>query len=358
MSIFQKIENKNEWDNLLDKVHFKTFFHTFGWENFLEKEFSWLTFKRYVWKDELLLSVARCRLFGKEKLVSHPLCEYGGPLAMKKEVDFESFVRDFHQEFGSGARIKFHPYLRGAGDYSLAHSRPPAAASEVRPGQSMLHQASNPPGNNPQPLLATFWIEDFSKKSPEDLWGSFRKTLKQEIKKGEGFAEIRECQNENELKQFYNLYLSTVRGHKNIPLPFSIFGMFNEHTNEHTKIFLAKKDGRVVGGSVFLFYSPFIHYFISASDGRFRGENIGHQILWNVIQKYAGGPYDYFDLGGTRKGSGLEVFKRGWGAKEYPIYEIGDRGGGGRNSLLRNMLGVMPAKLIKHIAPFALWMKV
>ena len=111
MSTFQKIENKTEWGKLLNKGFFKTFFHSPEWEDFLEKEFSWIRFERYLWKDELLLSVARCKFLGKEKVVSHPLCEYGGPLPLKGGVDWEGFADDFKKELGPRAKIKFHPYL-------------------------------------------------------------------------------------------------------------------------------------------------------------------------------------------------------------------------------------------------------
>ena len=45
MRNFQKIENKEEVRNLLDKVLFKTFFHKLEWQEFLEKEFKWLKFR-------------------------------------------------------------------------------------------------------------------------------------------------------------------------------------------------------------------------------------------------------------------------------------------------------------------------
>lgn len=329
MNTFQKIENESEWEDLLDKALFKTFFHTPVWESFLEKEFFWLKFEHYLWRDELLLSIARCRMFGKEKIVSHPFCEYGGPLPLKDSVGFGEFISDFRQFFGERARIKFHPYI-------------------------LPKQASNPPRNNPLPSGTTFWLENFSKKSPENLWGGFRKTLKQEIKKGEGFVEIKECGDEDELKQFYSLYLRTVKRHKNIPLPFSAVTFFYNHA----KIFVAKNEGRVVGGSVFLLCSPFIHYFISASDEKFRSKKIGHQILWHVMRAYAGREYDYFDLGGTRKGSSLEIFKRGWGTKEYLIHEIGGSSKGSANSTLRNILGLIPPSIMKRFATLALWAKI
>lgn len=397
--MFSKVENKSQWKGLLDSALFKTFFHSPGWEEFLENEFKWIKFEHYVWcpfgtspagrKDEALLSMARCRLFGKEKLVSHPFCEYGGPLPLKEKFDFENFIGDFRSAFGFSARIRFHPYLYRNSEVQYcfpAHSRPASAGLEGsgcfgspcgrsaegrQTSPSRLQQGENPPESNielPNRFISTFWIENFSQRSPEDLLKSFRKTLRHEIKKAEGSGmEVSECENEEDLKEFYGQYLQTVKRHKNIPLPFSAFRFFcgsmltgSDPVNSSSKIFLAKTGNKVVGGSVFLFYPPFIHYFINASDIRFREYNANHLILWKAIQKYSGSGFDYFDLGGTRKGSGLEIFKRGWGAKEFPIYEVGGSGkeSKGDKSMLRSIWGMLPISISSRLSHFMLWMKV
>ena len=77
------------------------------------------------------------------------------------------------------------------------------------------------------------------------------------------------------------------------------------------------------------------------------------------MQKYKNNTgYDYFDLGGTRKGSGLEVFKRGWGAKEYPIYETSPSGSAYRNSRLRDIWGMLPKGAIEKLAPWVIFNKI
>lgn len=332
--MFSKVENKSQWKELLDKALFKTFFHTLEWESFLEQQFSWLKFERYIWNDEFLLSIARCRFFGKKKLVSHPLCEYGGPLPMKENADFEAFISGFQHFLGKKARIKFHPYI---------------------------HNFSQPPLSLRGGGISSFWIENYSKKTVDYLWRGLRKTLRQEIKGGEGQGiYVEDCRSEEELRQFYKIYLDTVRRHQNIPLPFEVFKFLYKGA-VGADILLAKKDGKVLGGSVFLFYEPFIHYFLSAKDCKFRKYSIGHIILWAAIRGYKdNATYDYFDLGGTRKGSQLEVFKRGWGANKHPIYELGSagRGLGKKDFLLRDLWGMMPNFMIKVISPKALWMKV
>jgi len=378
------VENKSQpslaraqWKSLLDKALFKTFFHTLEWEEFLEREFSWLRFERYVWRDELLISLARCRFLGREKLVSHPFCEYGGPLPLKVGIDWDGFSHDFQKFFGNKARIKIHPYLGTRGCFPadlravLAWSLPKAEQNCPSLGAPRW-QGENEPENNPSfpsHSISAFWIEDFSKKTPEDLWYGFRKTLRKEIEKAKvAGITVAKCADRNNLKSFYDLYVATMKRHKNIPLPFSAFEFFQNRA----EIYIVKKGDKVTGGSVFLFYPPFIHYFISASDYRLRELNIGYAILWHVMQKYAGSPpfakgyggaqltphiYDYFDLGGTRKGSALEVFKRGWGTKEYPIYEIGAENAARKTSFARDLWGMMPLVVLKRISKFALWLK-
>jgi hypothetical protein len=72
--------------------------------------------------------------------------------------------------------------------------------------------------------------------------------------------------------------------------------------------------------------------------------------------------YQYFDLGGTRKGSALEIFKRGWGATEIPIHDIPTFSRmleyRGTSVKLRNVLGLLPASVLSRIAKYALWLKI
>ena len=321
---FRKLEY-NEYQEVCKKVLFRTFFHSAQWEKFLEKKFSWIKFEYYIWKDDAIFSVARCRLFAKVKLISHPFCEYGGPLPLKHGVDFDKFAEDFRREFPQGSRIKFHPYVLNG-----ARRDSPSSGSK----------------------LLTFWVEGLSKNNPEYFWDSFRADYRQRIRKAHKSGILVEvCQNRKDLKAFYDLYVGVMKAHKNIPLPFEAFEFFDiEHS---AKIILAKKGTDILAGSIFLFYKPFIHYFINASDKRFRNLGANHAILWQVIQQYAGGgDYSYLDLGGTRSGARLEEFKRGSGAKEYEIYTIGEtEGSARRRGLAREGWSLMPNFLIKIISP-------
>ena len=203
MSYFQQVKDKTKYQELLGKVLFKTFFHSLDWEEFLEKEFKWLKFEHYLYKDEAVLSLARYNFLGKEKLVSHPFCEYGGVLPLVKKIDAKEFEQNLVSEFKTPFRINLHP---GTLDYF-----------------------ENFQIENRESWRNTYWIENFSRLKEEEFLASFRYDVRHSIKKAEkqNFS-FEECQSNEDLKEFYELYIKTVKMHQNIPLPYSFFEFFQK----------------------------------------------------------------------------------------------------------------------------------
>jgi hypothetical protein len=311
---FTKIENKQEWQQLLDKALFKTFFHDLKWEEFLESQFKWLKFERYLYKDQALLSLARV----KDMLVSHPFCEYGGLLSLKEGINFSEFQKDLFSEFKEKIKISFHPLSL---DYFTGYN------------------ASS------------------SKRITHILKGeiNFDKSVRYEIRKAEDRGiKIKECENEKELESFYRIYLKSAKKHKTPAYPISFFEYFLK--SKEAKIIIALLNDKIIAGSVFLFYGNLIHYSQNAVDEKYKKTGVNYLILQEVIRKKGD---KIFDFGGTRKGSSLEVFKKAWGAKEYPILEIKNYSNSRfRKSKLRTVYGLMPAFLIKRISSCLLKYKI
>jgi hypothetical protein len=317
MGNFQRL-NKPGFRTLLDKTLFKTFFHSIEWHEFLEKEFKWLNFEYYLYKkDEALLVFGR---IGK-RLISLPFCEYGGPLP-KTDINISEFEKDTMEEF-KNIKIKFHPRI-----------------SEIS-GQTDASSS-----------LSSYWLY-LGNKSEQEIWDSLRKTLRQEIKNAQEYGlEIRVFKNPKELKKFYDLYAANLRRKKTIPYPWSLVRFLCQ--NASSELLLAFYKDRIVGGALFLQYSGFSHYFLSASDYKYRNLGIAHLILWEKIKSLIGKNIT-LDLGASPQGSDLEIFKRGWGGVEYPIYQIGTK----RNEenlrsskLIRFIWGLLPNFIIKKLSPY------
>jgi hypothetical protein len=137
--------------------------------------------------------------------------------------------------------------------------------------------------------------------------------------------------------------------------PISFFKYFLESAD--SKIILALLENKVIAGSAFLFYDNFIHYFQNAVDEGYKRTGANYLILQKEIQNKGD---KIFDFGGTRRGSSLEVFKKAWGTKEYPILEISNCsvGSGLKKSKLRSIYGVLPVFLIKKLSPYLLKQKI
>lgn len=313
MNYFQKIENKKEWQELLNRVLFKTFFHQLDWEDFLEKEFQWLKFERYIYQDLALLSLAKV----KQKLISHPFCEYGGPLPLAEKIDFQKFQKDLFLEFKEPIKISFHPKL-------LNYFQ-----------------------NGPRTVLGSSGRVTYLLEGASIL----RKTTRHEIEKTQKQnLRIEKCQKEKDLKDLYNLFVKSAKKHRVPVYPFSFLHYFWRSSD--SEIILAKFQNRVIAGSVFLFYDKFIHYFQNAVDDKYKSLGANYLILWNQIQNKGN---LIFDLGGTRAGSSLEIFKSGWGGEKYPICELTNFPENKlRESKFRTIFGLLPCFLIKKLSPYLL----
>lgn len=310
---FKKI-TKTEYKKYFEKATFKTFFHEPKWFNFLEKEFKWLGFEHYLYKNEALLS------FGKvgNKLISLPFCEYGGPLPLEKQltINLQQLTKDIKEKFGDNTKVKFHPAVKQGND---------------------------------SPMV-TYWLEGLKETSEEKLLSSFRKTLRHSIQKAvKQEMKVKKCSNLKELKQFYNLYVANLKRKKTVPYPWAIFKFL--FAQPEVEILLAWFNGQIIAGNLFVKYDNFVHYFISASDYKYRYLGANYLLLWTKIKSLIGQNV-ILDLGATPKKSSLATFKSGWGGKEIGLYQIKTKKDQHdlRSSRLRNIWGLLPNFLVKKLS--------
>lgn len=315
-----------EIEELMEKTLFKTFFHSLIWHEFLEKEFKWLKFEYYSYGDEAIL------IFGRvgKKLISLPFCEYGGPLPLKGGIYINDFEIDALKEF-KNFKIKYHP------DISKITFNPINSSSTV----------------------SSHWLY-LENKSEQEVWESFRKTLRHEIKHArEQGIEIRPSKDLKEVKKFYDLYAANLRRKKTIPYPWHLVQFLCQ--NAPSELLLAFYKGRIIGGALFLNYSHFVHYFLSATDYKYRDLGVSYLIIWEKIKSLIGQD-KILDLGASPQGSDLEIFKRGWGGEERPIYQIclpAGRQGIKRSEenlrsskIIRFIWGLLPNFIIKKLSPY------
>ncbi|MFH1780756.1 MAG: GNAT family N-acetyltransferase [Candidatus Nealsonbacteria bacterium] len=314
---FRKIENREEWQALLNKALFKTFFHSQEWEKFLESQFLWMKFEHYLWKKEALLSFAST----EKKLVSHPFCEYGGPLPLVKNIDGRAFQKDLFEEFKTPLKISFHPYL-------LSYFKG--------------FDAENSPRE-------TYFLENISKLNIETVGD--RNRHRQKNKAQENGLTVEKCKTETDLKILYDFYVKSLKKHKALVYPFSFFKFFLK--SPQAEILLVKKGEKIVGGNVFIFYDKIVHSFLCGFDEKYRQLGAHTLLLWSELKWKQRDNFETFDFGATRKGSSIGDFKNRWGAGAYSILELKNYTGDSKlkDSFLRDLWQYLPAFAVKKLSP-------
>ncbi len=332
MQNFRKIEDQKEWQSLLDKASFKTFFHSLEWESFLEEQFSWLNFERYLWQNKALISLGRFKKGNSDMSVSHPFCEYGGPLLL--------------------------PGAEGIDFLQLKNALSQYLTSDVRYWKISIH-----PNLNPLMLdirgLSTEGRETYflplTGKSQEQLWRTIDRNRRRAIRRAQSEnIKVADCQNEQELKKVYRFYLKEMKRHQNIAYPYSFFKFILN--SKDGKVLIAKDKEKIIGGNLFLLYNNIVHSYLCGFNQSSKNRGVHSLVLWKAIIWAKENNHQIFDLGAGKKGSALSSFKARWGAKRMPIFEIKNFQTENKlkTSPVRKVWGWLPTWLIKVLSPYLL----
>ena len=166
-------------------------------------------------------------------------------------------------------------------------------------------------------------VLDISRNEEElflQLRDSTRRNIKKALKEG---VEVVFINTLEAVKEFYRLNCITRRDHGLPPQPYLFFKKVHEHvlSKDVGHIVLASYKGRNIAGAVFFHFNNRAVYKYGASDKRFLDSRANNLIMWEAIRWYRNKGYANFSFGRTEpENEGLLQFKRGWGAKEYPIY--------------------------------------
>lgn len=158
---------------------------------------------------------------------------------------------------------------------------------------------------------------------PDVVWKGFkdrnvRTEVRQAVKKG---IEVRAGENEQDLKDFYDMYAPSRQSHGVPPQPYGFFRNLWLHLwPDHLDLFLAFHQGRSVGALITLaFGNTFCAAYIG-SDAAYRKYRI-HQILfWKAMETGCARGFKRFDFLRTpKKSKSLRYFKERWNAYEIDL---------------------------------------
>jgi len=230
--------------------------------------------------------------------------------------------------------------------------------------------------DNIEGLRKISWRDNYSLELPSDenslMFGSSRNhrrikwAINKAIKSG---IIIRKAESEEDLMQWYKLYLLTSQWHT-IPARSFIFfktlwslmkdkGLFQLLLAEFNEG--GKK--RIIAGSVFLMFNQTVFYSYNGRDTNYLNLRPNDYLQWEAIHQACREGFKYYDMGEVSDGqTGLADFKRKWGCEVgkifhyYASHQINsdkiDLNHTGKGNLLTHIWRKLPVNLTEKLGSY------
>ncbi|ELZ98023.1 FemAB-like protein, PEP-CTERM system-associated [Haloferax mucosum ATCC BAA-1512] len=122
----------------------------------------------------------------------------------------------------------------------------------------------------------------------------------------------------SDLREFYCLNLETMRGHGTPPHSFAFYRTIWDCFFErgHLQLRLIRKDGDVINGLLDFCLGDTVYQWGVVSDYEHRSLNGGGLLHWKSMEWAADHGYRTYELGRTREGTGVYMFKKRFGGRK------------------------------------------
>lgn len=122
----------------------------------------------------------------------------------------------------------------------------------------------------------------------------------------------------DELREYYDLYLRSVRSHGSPPHSFDFFERvwngFSDHGTFH--LGLVRHEGRLINGIINLGCGSTVTQWGVVTDYESRDLQGGSFLLWKSMEHARVSGYSSYELGRTREGTGVYMFKKSFGGRK------------------------------------------
>lgn len=245
-------------------------------------------------------------VFG-DRLVSMPFSEYGSVVTHERASDEDAVQRALFER----ARRLADEY---GVDFVSLRGR----------------EAGDVPGYERKQRFVTFEVP--LSEGSEAVWDGytdFRRDCVEEARDTDLTCRVGDSL--SDLQAFYDLYLQTMRGHGSPPLSFAAFRRLWETLgqNGNMRLSLAELDGEAVNAHIDFAFGDDVYQWKVVSDYDYRDLDGGSLLNWQGMEWAANAGYDRYHFGRTREGSGVYMFKKGFGGEktwltDYHYFPDGD----------------------------------
>jgi Acetyltransferase (GNAT) domain len=153
------------------------------------------------------------------------------------------------------------------------------------------------------------------KKTSNNLFRNIAKSEKAGVR-------VREGQGDSDLRDFYRLYLATMRRHRSLPRAWRQMTLDQALLGPSGvfRLFVAEHESRPVAAAIFHAYRDTVDLLYNGSDETMRDLRPNFALYWHAIRWAIENGYRRFDWGEAIDGGPLSRFKAQWSAEPVPAY--------------------------------------
>jgi len=299
MQVFNEV-NFNEWQEIVDKCEYATFFHTPTWSKVFSETYSKMEIatKKFVFGDGTIVILPLIKTKAIRGLFSSYISSiagvYGGIISERaiKEKELNKIFIYLIKGDSANISVTGNPFF----DYNL-------------PKQFQTE-------------------EDFTQiiklgKDEEKIWENYKYSNRKQIKKAKRSGVVcREAMNIDEWKKYYFIYQEAIKRWGNeatSSYPFSLFENMFKSKNPSIKLWLVIYDGKIVGGNLNFYHNVHcVEWHASFLSDYFK-YGIRNFLVHNLILDANAKGYKYYDFNPSGGHEGTMRFKESFGPERLPV---------------------------------------
>ena len=280
------LENPQKWDSLMLRCPHTTAFHSVAWMNSLNSSFKQLNpVYLYIKKNDDIIGGVPSFVFepipGIKLWNSMPWNLVGGPQIVNSvDVDSTFLISNIHQN------ITHLASENGWCELSWTLTRD-ASIEYNSYFTDMGYQQ-------------TKWFTHVlnTNTSIDSIWNAYNKRVRGAVRKAEkSGVEVRDTDNEVDLKTFYEMYLKTVKRLGGTPKPFTL--MQSLLKNDIAKLTIAKYSDTIIAGLLYLIFNKTITLWCEASIPEYLNYRPNNAIFHHIIKWACQEGYESVDFGAS-----------------------------------------------------------
>ena len=294
---------RERWDAYVYQAQGGTFCHLSGWLRVLERTWGHANHSLLAERGGQVVGVlplfhVQSRVFGS-MLISTPNAVYGGIVAEDEAV--REALSQRAKQLAADLEVDFLE-LRNAPESSALEAEPAKTYQGFSLQDQLYVRFTHPLVADEEALLKTF---------PRDIRRMIRQGPKHQL--------TSEVLREDALRDFYDVYATSVRNLGTPVFPLRLFAEFLREFPDSCDI-LVIRQGRQVAGAVLSFYfgETVLPYYAGAY-AEFYRSGINNFMYAELMRHSTARGITRFDFGRSKRGTGAYAFKHGWGMQEEAL---------------------------------------